>query len=58
VIQEAALAKQATVLWGKYRIQWEWVGLAAAIIRTNFMRLPAPMRILDMAPRYGRSSAK
>ena len=44
VIQEAALAKSATILWGHCEISWEWVGLAAAIVRTNFNRLLPSMR--------------
>lgn len=36
VIQEITLARSAIVLWGDCEIPWEWIGLAAAIIRTNF----------------------
>ena len=39
VIQEAALAKSVTVIWDDCEIAWEWIGLAAAIIRTNFPRI-------------------
>ncbi|KAJ3570176.1 hypothetical protein NPX13_g5817 [Xylaria arbuscula] len=42
VIQEVALARSATVLWGTCEIAWEWLGLAAAIIRTDYHRLAAP----------------
>ncbi|EXJ91902.1 hypothetical protein A1O3_00452 [Capronia epimyces CBS 606.96] len=39
VIQEAAVARSALVAWGDCEIAWEWVGLAAAILRTNYGRL-------------------
>ena len=39
VIQEVALARSVRVLVGQYAISWEIVGLAAAILRTNFNRL-------------------
>ncbi|KAK0627606.1 heterokaryon incompatibility protein-domain-containing protein [Immersiella caudata] len=39
VIQEVALARHATVIWGNFEISWHWVGLAAAIIRTNWDRI-------------------
>ncbi|RYP80464.1 hypothetical protein DL769_002449 [Monosporascus sp. CRB-8-3] len=45
VIQEAALARDALVVWGGCNISWEWVGLAAAIVRTNFGRLSAQVRM-------------
>jgi hypothetical protein len=35
VVQEAALAKSASVLWGDAEMSWSWAGLAASIIRTN-----------------------
>ncbi|KAI0192093.1 heterokaryon incompatibility protein-domain-containing protein [Xylaria flabelliformis] len=41
VLQEIALARSAMVLWGTFEIDWEWIGLAAAIIRTNYPRLTA-----------------
>ncbi|KAF1960877.1 hypothetical protein CC80DRAFT_580741 [Byssothecium circinans] len=34
VIQEAALSKSATVYWGRAKVPWRHVGLAAAILRT------------------------
>jgi hypothetical protein len=40
IIQEVALARFAIVVWGNYEISWEWVGLAAAILRTNYTRIP------------------
>jgi hypothetical protein len=40
VIQEAALARRATVLWGPCEISWDWIGLAAAITRTQFKGHP------------------
>lgn len=36
VIQEAALARRAKVLWGLCEIPWDCIGLAAAITRTQF----------------------
>jgi hypothetical protein len=35
VLQEVALARSATVFRGQCEIPWEYIGLAAAIIRTN-----------------------
>ncbi|KAK4163359.1 heterokaryon incompatibility protein-domain-containing protein [Cladorrhinum sp. PSN259] len=39
VIQEIALARRATAMWGECEMPWEWIGLAAAIIRTNWNRI-------------------
>jgi len=39
VVQEIALARHATVIWGEFEISWQWIGLAAAIIRTNWNRI-------------------
>ncbi|KAJ3459745.1 hypothetical protein MRS44_015818 [Fusarium solani] len=39
VVQEIALAQRATVLWGKCEMSWQWIGLAAAVIRTNWHRI-------------------
>ncbi|CAH0056736.1 unnamed protein product, partial [Clonostachys solani] len=36
VVQEIALARRATAVWAKSEISWELIGLAAAIIRTNW----------------------
>lgn len=36
VFQEIALARDATVIWGDAQISWQWVGLAAAIMRTGW----------------------
>ncbi|RYO75500.1 hypothetical protein DL764_010383 [Monosporascus ibericus] len=44
VLQEAALARDAVVVWDECNISWEWVGLAAAIIRTNFGSLSADIQ--------------
>ena len=35
VIQETALAKSTVVMWGDCRTDWNWIGIAAAIIRTQ-----------------------
>lgn len=42
VVQEIALARQATVICDKGEISWQWIGLAAAIIRTNWNRIIVP----------------
>ncbi|KAI0438471.1 heterokaryon incompatibility protein-domain-containing protein [Xylaria telfairii] len=52
VIQEVALARSAVALWGGYEIDWEWIGLAAAIIRTNYPRLTALRRISQRVGSY------
>ncbi|EPE32061.1 hypothetical protein GLAREA_12143 [Glarea lozoyensis ATCC 20868] len=41
VVQEVALARSAIVLWDECEISWEWIGLAAGIIRTNFDAIAA-----------------
>jgi hypothetical protein len=41
VVQEVALARSAIVLWDDCEISWEWIGLAAAIIRTNYDAIAA-----------------
>ncbi|KAK3303211.1 heterokaryon incompatibility protein-domain-containing protein [Chaetomium strumarium] len=38
VVQEIALARRATAIWGACEMSWEWIGLAASIIRTNWDR--------------------
>ncbi|KAL8369894.1 hypothetical protein RB595_000309 [Gaeumannomyces hyphopodioides] len=35
VIQEVVRSQSAEVVWGKCRIAWHWVGLCAAILRTQ-----------------------
>lgn len=35
VIQEVVCSQSAEVVWGKCRIAWHWVGLCAAILRTQ-----------------------
>lgn len=53
VIQEISLARRAVVIWGGCEISWEWIGLAAAIIRTNYGRIAVPRtreRILHQLP--------
>jgi hypothetical protein len=52
-IQEVALARTATVIWDECEIAWEWVGQAAAIIRTNYDRISALIR----DPSIGRRRA-
>jgi hypothetical protein len=52
VIQEVALAGSASVLWGKGEIQWRWIGLAAAIIRTNDYQIHARHTLAGMYNAY------
>jgi hypothetical protein len=47
VIQEVVLAREATVLWDECEISWERIGLAAAIIRTNFDTISNFMRTYE-----------
>lgn len=39
VIQEIALASSAELMWGGASIDWRWVGLASALIRTNEVQI-------------------
>jgi hypothetical protein len=52
VIQEVALAGSASVLWGKGEIQWRWIGLAAAVIRTNDYQIHARHTLAGMYNAY------
>ncbi|KAH8898042.1 HET-domain-containing protein [Thozetella sp. PMI_491] len=36
VVQEAVLAQRASVRWCRAEIDWKWIGLAAAILRTSY----------------------
>ncbi|KAL8281792.1 hypothetical protein RB597_009485 [Gaeumannomyces tritici] len=36
VVQEVVLAQSAVVRWGHAEIDWRWIGLASAILRTNY----------------------
>ena len=47
VVQELALAKRAVAVWGGCEMSWEWIGLAAAIIRTNWNRIVPSIPSLD-----------
>ena len=49
VVQEIALASSAILLWGATEIEWQWVGLAAAWIRTYEPRL---LREFDLSGAY------
>jgi hypothetical protein len=49
VVQEAVLARSASLMWGQGEIPWRWVGLAAAIIRTNYYQV---LRSFKMAGIY------
>jgi hypothetical protein len=45
VVQEAVLAKEAVVRWANTEIDWRWVGLASAILRTNHRDICESMHI-------------
>jgi hypothetical protein len=38
IIQEVTVSRSATVMWSNYTIAWHWVGLVAAILRTNYSK--------------------
>ncbi|OIW28894.1 hypothetical protein CONLIGDRAFT_577459, partial [Coniochaeta ligniaria NRRL 30616] len=44
VIQEVALARDVIVIWDEASIDWEYIGLAAAVIRTNYDRIARSIR--------------
>ena len=44
VLQEVALARSATVLYGQHKISWEYIGIAASILRTNYALINKPLR--------------
>lgn len=44
VIQEVALARGVFVMWDEAVIDWENIGLAAAVIRTNYDRIASSIR--------------
>ncbi|KAL8303203.1 hypothetical protein RB597_005193 [Gaeumannomyces tritici] len=50
VIQEVVRSQSADVVWGRCRIAWHWVGLCAAILRTQEASL------LNTGERYFRHS--
>lgn len=45
VVQEVVLAKEAVVKWADAEIGWRWLGLAAAILRTNHHGICEAMHI-------------
>jgi hypothetical protein len=45
VVQECVLASSAIVKWGHAEIDWRWVGLASAILRTNYHKICEKMKI-------------
>ena len=47
VLQEVALARSATVVWGQHKISWEYVGIAASILRTNYALINSSLRRSD-----------
>ena len=52
VIQEAILAKDAVVVWANTMIDWRWVGLAAAILRTRYHAICENMRMTGVYNAY------
>jgi hypothetical protein len=38
VIQEVVLSQSAEILIGHFRISWQWIGLASALLRTNYTK--------------------
>lgn len=52
VIQEAALAQSAVVRWGNVEINWSWIGLASAILRTNYDNICQAMQISGVYNAY------
>ncbi|KAI0405594.1 hypothetical protein F4802DRAFT_606845 [Xylaria palmicola] len=56
---EIALARSAIVLWDDCEISWEWIGLAAALIRTNFdmisnlFQTQSRLRTVDLSDHMG-----
>ncbi|KAJ4291750.1 hypothetical protein N0V90_009645 [Kalmusia sp. IMI 367209] len=52
VIQEAVLPKNAVVLWANTTIDWRWVGLAAAILRTSYHAICESVRIVGIYNAY------
>ncbi|KAL8366142.1 hypothetical protein RB595_004760 [Gaeumannomyces hyphopodioides] len=45
VVQEVVLAQLAVVRWGHAEIDWRWIGLAAAILRTNYSSICEAMKM-------------
>lgn len=57
VIQEVALARHVMVVWDEASIHWEYIGLAAAVIRTNYDRIARSVREGPKGPAtYGQLS--
>lgn len=54
VIQEIVLARAAIVVWDDCEISWDFLGLAAAIIRTNFDRISSSIRGRQENPYFQR----
>ncbi|KAH6620861.1 hypothetical protein B0J18DRAFT_209691 [Chaetomium sp. MPI-SDFR-AT-0129] len=45
VIQEVVLAQSAVVKWGHAEMDWRWIGLASAILRTNYSSICEVMKM-------------
>lgn len=52
VVQEAVLAQSALVRWGNAEIDWRWLGLAAAILRTSYHGVCEKMQIAGVYNAY------
>jgi hypothetical protein len=52
VIQEAVLAPTAVVKWGHAEIAWHWIGLAAAILRTNYHKICEKLKLRGVYNAY------
>lgn len=52
VIQEAVLAKRAVVRWANTWIDWHWIGLAAALLRTNHQEVCEKLRLSGVYNAY------
>ncbi|OAL47211.1 hypothetical protein IQ07DRAFT_634187 [Pyrenochaeta sp. DS3sAY3a] len=51
-IQEACLAQRAVVKWANTEIDWQWVGIAAAILRTSYNRICDAVHIAGVYNAY------
>jgi hypothetical protein len=52
VIQEAVLAPTAIVKWARAEIAWHWIGLAAAILRTNYHKICEKLKLRGVYNAY------
>jgi hypothetical protein len=52
VIQEVANSKSLQVVWGQWRISWSYIGVAAAILRTQHNRRVDEMKMFGVYNAY------